>query len=64
MSLSLDALEQRIDELLSVCGSLRADNAALRSRVAALEIEKTALHGKIDSTAARLEALMERLPTE
>ncbi len=64
MSISLDSLEGRIDQLLSRSGSLRAENEDLRSRVAALEAEKAALKKKIDATAARLENLMEHLPVE
>ena len=64
MSISLDALEQRIDQLVSVCAGLRTENAALRSRVVGLESEKQALADKIEVTATRLEALMECLPEE
>jgi cell division protein ZapB len=64
MSISLDALEQRIDQLLSMCGSLRDENAGLRARVVHLEADKQALAQKIDTAAVRLEALMEQLPEE
>ncbi len=64
MSISLDALEQRIDQLLSMCGSLRAENETLRVHVASLDAEKLALTKKIELTATRLEALVEHLPEE
>jgi cell division protein ZapB len=64
MSIALDALESRIDRLLSVCASLRTENEALRVRVVGLESDKQSLQHKIDATATRLEALMERLPEE
>lgn len=64
MSISLDALEQRIDQLVSMCAGLRNENAALRSRVTGLESEKKILADKIDTAATRLENLMERLPEE
>jgi cell division protein ZapB len=64
MSIALDALESRIDQLLSVCASLRTENEALRVRVVGLESDKQSLQHKIDATATRLEALMERLPEE
>jgi cell division protein ZapB len=64
MSISLDTLEQRIDQLLSMCGSLRDENASLRARVVHLEADKHALAQKIDTAAVRLEALMEHLPEE
>lgn len=64
MSIALDPLENRVDQLLSLCGSLRAENEDLRSRVAGLEADKAALKKKIDVTASRLENLMEHLPAE
>ncbi len=64
MSIVLDTLESRIDQLLSVCASLRTENEALRVRVTSLDTDKQALQHKIDATATRLEALMERLPEE
>ena len=64
MEIALDALEGRVDQLLSVAESLRAENATLRTRVAALEADKVALARKIDIAASRLETLMESLPAE
>lgn len=64
MSVSLDALERRIDELLSVCDALHADNDLLRLRINVLESDKEVLSKKIDTAATRLEALMEQLPAE
>lgn len=64
MSISLDALEHKVAQVLSVCGSLRAENEDLRVRVASLEAEKAALTAKIEATRTRLEILMERLPEE
>lgn len=64
MSISFDALEQRIDQLVSMCGSLRTENHALRTRIDSLESDKQALAQKIDTAASRLETLMEQLPAE
>ena len=64
MDIVLDALENRIDQILSVAESLRVENETLRTRVAALEADKLALTRKIDIAASRLETLMERLPAE
>ena len=60
----LTALEQKIEQFLVFCQSLRAENLALRSRVSGLEDERQLLVNKIDTARARLEALMVRLPDE
>jgi cell division protein ZapB len=64
MSVSLDHLEHKVDQILAVCASLRSENQALRAQVAGLETENVALAQKIDITRERLEALMSRLPDE
>jgi len=64
MSVSLDTLEQKVDQIVAVCASLRSENQALRAHVAGLEVEKAALMKKIDITRERLEALMTRVPDE
>ena len=64
MSVSLDHLEQKVDQILAVCLSLRSENQALRVHVAGLEADKAALTQKIDITRERLEALMTRVPEE
>ena len=64
MTVSLDHLERKVDQILAVCASLRSENQALRAQTAGLEAEKAALTNKIDTTRERLEALMTRLPDE
>jgi cell division protein ZapB len=64
MSISLDHLERKVEQMLAICASLRGENQILRSTVAGLEAEKAALSTKIDITRERLEALMTRLPEE
>ena len=64
MSVSLDHLEHKVEQILAVCGSLRGENQSLRAQVAGLEVEKAALTKKIDIARERLEALMTRLPDE
>ncbi len=64
MSVSLDHLERKVEQIVAVCSSLRSENQALRAHVAGLEIEKAALTRKIDITRERLEALITRLPEE
>jgi len=64
MEISLKSLDRKLGQLIELCDSLRADNQALRGRVAGLEAERTALTAKIDATRTRLEALADRLPAE
>ena len=64
MSVSLDHLERKVEQIVAVCSSLRSENQALRAHVAGLELEKAALAQKIDITRERLEALVTRLPAE
>ena len=64
MSISLDQLERKVDQMVAICASLRSENQDLRAHVASLEADKAALARKIELTAERLEGLMERLPEE
>jgi uncharacterized protein (TIGR02449 family) len=64
MDADLSTLEQKVDDVVAFCQRLREENLALRGRVAGLETEKRVLSEKIDTTLVRLEALMDRLPTE
>jgi len=64
MSGDLTALENKIEQFLAFCQRLRAENQALRSRVAGLEGEREMLVGKIDTARTRLEALMQKLPEQ
>lgn len=64
MSVSLDQLEHKVEQIVAVCASLRSENQILRAQVVGLEAEKTAMAKKLDTTRERLEALMTRLPDE
>ncbi|MBI3525000.1 MAG: hypothetical protein HY066_10880 [Betaproteobacteria bacterium] len=60
----LAALEKKVEQFLAFCQGLRAENLALRGRVAGLEEERQQLVDKIATAGNRLEALMDRLPEE
>lgn len=62
MNSSLDAVERKLDQLLTIMHSLRAENEKLRLRAASLESEKTILSSKVSAACERLEALRDRLP--
>ena len=64
MGYDLGALEKKLEQFLAFCEGLRAENRALRQRVAGLEDECKSLGAKIDTARDRLEALMDRMPVE
>lgn len=64
MNTPLDSLENKIDRMLALCERLRDENRALRTQLSALEGVNQTLTLTIDTSRARLEALMERLPEE
>ncbi|HWV17556.1 MAG TPA: cell division protein ZapB [Rhodocyclaceae bacterium] len=64
MTTPLDSLENKIDSVLALCERLRDENRALRTQLSALEGVNQTLTQTIDTSRARLEALMERLPEE
>lgn len=64
MDSELFALEERIEQFIALCQSLRAENQELRTRMAGLEVERNRLNEKIDDACGRLEGLMERLPEQ
>lgn len=64
MNTPLDSLENKIDSVLALCERLRDENRALRTQLSALEGVNQTLTQTIDTSRARLEALMERLPEE
>ncbi|WP_459949299.1 cell division protein ZapB [Denitratisoma sp. agr-D3] len=62
MNTDLESLEQKVDQVLTLCGRLQAQNAELRGRVSALEAEKQALTDKMETARERLAGLMDKLP--
>ena len=62
MDRELFALDERIEQFISLCQNLRTENQELRTRVAGLEVERSRLNEKIDTACGRLESIMERMP--
>jgi len=62
MDEELTALEARLDQIIALCQSLRAENQTLRTRVAALEGERHRLTERMGEARERIETLMQRLP--
>jgi cell division protein ZapB len=64
MDRDVAALENKLDQFLAHFEKVRAENRALRERLAGVEAENKALTDKIQSARTRLEALMERVPEQ
>ena len=59
----LEALEQRIDELLSLCKQLHDENQSLRTSQEQLVTERANLVAKNEQARSRVEAMINRLKT-
>jgi cell division protein ZapB len=64
MDRDLFALEERIEQFISLCQNLRTENQELRTRMAGLEVERGRLNEKIETACTQLESLMERIPEQ
>ena len=64
MNADIESLEQKIEQVLAICGQLRNDNRTLRDQLSGLEHKNQLLVSRADSARTRLEVLMEKLPTE
>jgi cell division protein ZapB len=64
MQSELDALEQKLLQLVQLNQRLRAENQQLRQHVAAALNEQRKRQDKIDQAAQRLERLLDQLPAE
>ena len=62
MEPEIAALEAKISQVVSLCQRLRAENASLRSQLAAAGGERDRLVAKLDGARTRLEALAQQLP--
>lgn len=62
MDAELTQLEALLEQLISLHGTVEAENAALRARVVKLEAENHQLTDKVRRAAERLEAVLEKLP--
>jgi cell division septum initiation protein DivIVA len=64
MNEALERLGGKMDQVIALCETLRAENRRLRDRIGALEEEKQALAGRMTAARTRLEGLMDKLPEE
>lgn len=64
MDKELAILEQKLEQLILLVGVLRGENASMRERVAALEVENRRLSSKVELAATRIESVLALLPEE
>lgn len=57
----LDALESKVAEVVSLCRSLRAENAELRLKLSATEADCALAWQRMETARARIEALAAQL---
>lgn len=62
MEADLNALDQKIHQLVQLCQRLRKDNMELRQQLASARNENKRLAEKIGAARNRLEALLEQVP--
>jgi cell division protein ZapB len=58
----LDALENKVTQVVSLCCELRAENNLLRRQLAAADAERKTLAGRAETARKRIEQLVQRLP--
>ena len=62
MNTELDALEQKIEQMVAQCGRLGVENRALRDQIEGLEQQQAALLARAEQARTRLESLINKLP--
>ncbi len=60
---SFKTLENKVDELIKLCGDMRKENQSLRDKEHLLRNEREALLGKNQLARVRLEKVLRRLKT-
>lgn len=64
MDVELAGLERKVEQVVTLCDALRAENHRLRNHVDDLEAQKQSLTERMNEARVRLEAFMDRLPAE
>jgi cell division protein ZapB len=64
MEADLEALDERIRQLIRLMERLRTENVQLRQQLAGAQSDNRHLHDKLELARQRLEALLARLPGE
>ena len=64
MDAQLRSLEDKINQFVTLCQRLRADNQQLRQQLASAQNENKQLSDKIGAAKTRLETLLSHIPEE
>ena len=64
MNTELDALENKIEQVVALVHQLRAENEVLKNQIAAAESERLHLRQTMTVARERLEGLMDKLPED
>lgn len=64
MEMELEALAGKVEKVAALVEGLRAENASLKQRLAALEAERDSLRQNMELARSRVEALIRQLPEE
>jgi cell division protein ZapB len=64
MDAQLKSLEDKINQFVTLCQRLRADNQQLRQQLASAQNENKHLSDKIGAAQTRLETLLTHIPEE
>lgn len=62
MDADLKALEEKLSQLILLCGNLRNENSQLREDLSAMQGDTALLKANMAQASERIEALMESLP--
>lgn len=58
----LDALEDKVAQIVTLCRDLRTENADLRQRLATAEMSRAALLERMETARSHIEQLAAQLP--
>ncbi len=64
MEMELEALAGKVEKVAALVQGLRADNASLKQRLAAVEAERDTLRQNMELARSRVEALIGQLPED
>lgn len=64
MEMELEALAGKVEKVAALVERLQSDNADLKQRLAALEVERDTLRQNMELARTRVEALIGQLPEE